>query len=280
MFSRNISMYPRPLAGLNALIKTKCSGHTSSPMMDVLRCFAGVITSQTDRATFRDAEIPQLPAVRVSGAAATTTGTRFLKDGLEACKFPDRAWARRFMELEMNAASLYCLAGGEELLLEDGGERSTALRRSFEFVGEDELCDVTAVRRIEEQCTNLRCCEYSVLLFSDGSHLCECRTLQTLGLGCRHFWAAMHQSDSFRFQVGLLNEHWLTETARGTPHSEWPQAAVKWVVADRFRPAVGAVTEVFQKAPSLSVSALGSGSTGDESWKAFVLTGNFGGQTI
>ncbi|CAM9731196.1 unnamed protein product, partial [Laminaria digitata] len=90
----------------------------------------------------------------------------------------------------------------------------------------------------------------------------------------------MHQSDSFRFQVGLLNEHWLTETARGTPHSEWPQAAVKWVVADRFRPAVGAVTEVFQEAPSLSVSALGWGSTGDESWKAFVLTGNFGGQTI
>ncbi|CAM9522472.1 unnamed protein product [Pylaiella littoralis] len=62
--------------------------------------------------------------------------------------------------------------------------------------------------------------DYLVLLFSDGSHLCQCRTLQTLGLLCRHLWGAMLHSPDFRFHVGLLHEHRLTETARGTPQQE------------------------------------------------------------
>ena len=36
--------------------------------------------------------------------------------------------------------------------------------------------------------------------------LCQCRTLQTLDLGFRHFWAAMLQDGRFRLHLGLV--HW------------------------------------------------------------------------
>lgn len=56
--------------------------------------------------------------------------------------------------------------------------------------------------------------KYLVVQFSDVSHLCMRRTLQTLGLFCRHFWGAMLKLEDYRFNIGLVNEHWLAERAR------------------------------------------------------------------
>ena len=72
----------------------------------------------------------------------------------------------------------------------------------------------------------------------------------------------MLHSPKFRFHVGLLHEHWLTETARGTPQRDWPDAATpRWIVADRHAATAGAL-EGFE------------GAAGDDGfaggWKAFV----------
>ncbi|CAM9763170.1 unnamed protein product [Ascophyllum nodosum] len=187
---------------------------------------------------------------------ATQAAFRF-KGVLDACEFPIALWPRRFMEQEMAAAMMHCQLGGGEV---DGPERAAALKRTFEYI-EDKLCDVTLVFRVHEE-RNSQSYDYLVLLFSDGSHLCQCRTLQVLGLGCRHFWAAMLHSPRFRFHVGLLHEHWLTEKARGTPEKDWPSsAAPKWIVADRHAGAAGTM-EGFEAAAS--ETGVGGG------WKAFV----------
>ena len=57
------------------------------------------------------------------------------------------------------------------------------------------------------------------------------RTLQILGLCCRHFWMAMRLSCKFRFHTGILNQHWLVEQGR-KPMTDWPaMVAPKWAIA-------------------------------------------------
>ena len=57
------------------------------------------------------------------------------------------------------------------------------------------------------------------------------RTLQILGLCCRRFWMAMRLSYKFRFQIGILNQHWLVEQGR-RPMTGWPATvAPKWAIA-------------------------------------------------
>ena len=134
---------------------------------------------------------------------------------------------------------MHCQLGGGEV---DGPQRAAALKRTFEY----KLCHVTLVFGVDE-IRNSKSYDYLVLLFSDGSYLCQCRTLQVLGLGRRHFWAAMLHNPKFRFHVGLLFEHWLTEKVRGTPEKDGPSsAAPKWIVADRHAGAAR-TTEVLER---------------------------------
>lgn len=261
------SLLHRP--GINALIISQCDTRTS--LTNVLQCFERTVTGQNDRTDPRDVELSMSAA-----GLATTTGTATISKTatpgkalfggvLDACKFSIGEWPRQFMELEMDAAAIYCNSGGEEL---DEEDRTQALQRPFEYI-EEKLCEIDAVQCVVEM-RDGESYEYLVARFLDGSHLCGCRTLQTLGLPCRHFWAAMLQNKNFGFQIGLLNEHWLSEKARGTPQSDWPECAVvKWIVADRYGGAKGA-TEVFQGSAS--------GSTGDISWKAF--TKGYSRQTL
>ncbi|CAN0472873.1 unnamed protein product, partial [Ascophyllum nodosum] len=94
--------------------------------------------------------------------------------------------------------------------------------------------------------------QYVVLGMKDGGHLCSCRTLQELGLCCRHFWAAMRLSRKYKFHVGILNQHWLAEQGR-KPTSEWPEGAKPiWTVAKNHTP----LTEEVQ---ALLVSTVGDG---------------------
>ncbi|CAB1105779.1 unnamed protein product [Ectocarpus sp. CCAP 1310/34] len=208
--------------GQNALIKDKCNSRSS--LLDVATYFSGIIRSQKDAPMLRDA-IDHLPPNRMVAPPATA----FKKSVLESCEFSIAGWPRRFMEQEMTAAIMFCQMGGGEA---DGPERAAALGRTFEYI-EGKLCGVIYVFRIHEQ-RDGKAFDYLILLFSDGSNLCQCRTLQTLGLFCRHVWAAMMHSPRFRFHVGLLHEHWLTEKARGTPQQDWPDVArPRWVVSNR-----------------------------------------------
>ena len=57
------------------------------------------------------------------------------------------------------------------------------------------------------------------------------RTLQILGLCCRHFWMATPLSCKFRFHIGILNQHWLVEQGRRSM-TGWPATvAPKWAIA-------------------------------------------------
>lgn len=162
------------------------------------------------------------------------------------------------MEQEMSVALLFCLVVGEEI---DGGECARVLKRTFEYI-ENNLVDVTAVQKIDEQ-HGSKLYVYHVLLFADGSHLCQCRTLHVLGLGCRHSWAAMHLNATFRFHVGLLHQHWLTEKARGTSEGDWPSAATpRWIAADQHGGAAGGTED----ARAASLNGVGG------EWRAFVRT--------
>ena len=87
---------------------------------------------------------------------------------------------------EMADAIVHCQLGEGEV---DGPERAAALKRTFEYI-EDKLCGVTLVFGVHEE-RNSQSYDYPMLLFSNGSHLYQCRTLQVLGLGCCHFWATM-----------------------------------------------------------------------------------------
>ena len=80
------------------------------------------------------------------------------------------------------------------------------------FIG-DLVVDVDTVAVVVENCSGKNM-PYVVLAMNDGSHLCSCRTLQILGLCCRHIWMAMRLSCKFRFHIGILNQHWLVEQGR------------------------------------------------------------------
>ena len=230
------------IAGQNALITEKCNACTSH--LGVAKVSTGIIDSQLDAAHLRDS-IHHLPPVRMTVPATTSC-----KDVLAACEFSIALWPRRLIEQEMSTALLFCLVGGEEI---DGEERAGVLKHTFDYI-ENNLLDVTAVQKIDEQRDSKSYVCY-VLLFADGSLLCQCRTLQVLGLGCRHLNA------EFRFHVGLLHQHWLTEKARGSPEGGWPSAATpRWIVGDQHGGAAGGTEGAGVASPN---------GVGGE-WKAFV----------
>ena len=126
----------------------------------------------------------------------------------------------------MGAAVVFC-AGNDNAVL-DGPDRTEALGK-LEFIGDLVVdVDTVAVRVEKRSGKNM---PYVVLAMKDGSHLCSCRTLQTLGLCCRQFWTAMRLSCKFRFHIGILNQHWLVEQGR-RPMTDWPAMVVpKWAIA-------------------------------------------------
>ena len=135
-------------------------------------------------------------------------------------------WPVKFKRDAMGAAALFC-AGNDNVVL-DGPDRTEALGK-LEFVG-DLVVDVDNVAVIVEN-RNRKNMPYVVLDMNGGSHFCSCRTLQILGLCCRHFWMAMRLSCKFRFHIGILNQHWLLEQGRG-PMTDWPATvAPKWAIA-------------------------------------------------
>ncbi|CAB1104701.1 unnamed protein product [Ectocarpus sp. CCAP 1310/34] len=167
--------YVSPLVfsvGQNALIRDKCNSRSS--LLDVAKYFSVIICSQKDAAMLRDA-IDHLPPNRMAAPPATA-----FKSVLESCEFSIAGWPRRFMEQEMTAAIMFCQMGGGEV---DGPERAAALGRTFEYI-EGKLCDVINVFGIHEQ-RDGKAFDYLVLLFSDGSHLCQCRTMREKWTGRR-----------------------------------------------------------------------------------------------
>ena len=125
----------------------------------------------------------------------------------------------------MGAAALFCASNDNAVL--DGPDRTGALCK-LEFIG-DMVVDVDTVAVIVENRSGKNV-PYVVLAMNDGSHLCSCRTLQILGLCCRHFCMAMRLSCKFRFHIGILNQHWLVGEG-GRPMTDWPATvAPKWAI--------------------------------------------------
>ena len=118
-------------------------------------------------------------------------------------------WPVKFKRDEMGAAALFC-AGNDNAVF-DEPDRTEALGK-LEFI-RNLAVDVDTVDLIVENRSDKNM-PYVVLAMNDGSHLCSCRTLQTLGLCCRRFWLAMCLSCKFRFHIGILNQHWLVEQGR------------------------------------------------------------------
>ena len=98
----------------------------------------------------------------------------------------------------MWAATLFCADNDKAVL--DGPDRTEALGK-LKSIG-DLVVDVDTVAVIVENRSGKNM-PYVVLAMNDGSHLCSCRTLQILGLCCRHFWMAMRLSCKFRFHIGI-----------------------------------------------------------------------------
>ena len=115
----------------------------------------------------------------------------------------------------------------------------------MEFIG-DLVVDEDTVAVIMENLSGKNM-PYVILAMNDGSHLCSCRMLQTLGLCCRHFWMAKRLSCKFRFYIGILNQHWLVEQGR-RPMTDWPATvAPKWVIASNHAATVE--EDVIREAP-------------------------------
>ncbi|CAM9905715.1 unnamed protein product [Ascophyllum nodosum] len=138
-------------------------------------------------------------------------------------------WPVKFKRDEMGAAALFC-AGNDNAVL-DGPDRTEALGK-LAFIG-DFVVDVDTVAVIVENRSGTNM-PYVVFVMNDSVHLCSCRTLQILGLCCRHFWMAMRLSCKFRFHIGILNQHWLVEQGR-RPMTDWP-ATVAPEVGDSEKP--------------------------------------------
>ena len=136
-------------------------------------------------------------------------------------------WPVKFKRDETGAAALFC-AGNDNAVL-DGPDRTEALGK-LEFIG-DSVVGVDTVAVIVENPSGKRM-PYGVVAMNNGSHLCSCRTLQILGLCCRHFWMAMRLSCKFRFHIGMLNQHWLVVEQGRRPMIGWPATvAPKWAIA-------------------------------------------------
>ena len=120
---------------------------------------------------------------------------------------------------EIDAASLFCGGSGNHLV--DDPDRAEALGK-LEYLG-NMVVGVETVACIAENRggTDMR---YLVLAMKGGSHLCSCHTLQTLGLCCRDFWMAVCLNRAFRFHIGILHKHWISEQGC-KPMDDWPIAS-------------------------------------------------------
>ena len=135
----------------------------------------------------------------------------------------------------------------------EGEERLEALGK-LEFLGEL-VVGVETVALIMES-RGGRVMRYIVCSMADGSHICSCRTLQELCLCCRHFWQAMRLSPKFKFNVGILNRHWLTEHGLRELEAWPPEFKPQWMVALVHS---GASKEDQVRAPTVAVG---------DTWKA------------
>ena len=215
----------------NAAIAQLCNSKSS--VLGVFKCFSTLLTRQIVTPALRNAEL-ELPC-----AGRPITADAYFRDVVEGIKFSIGDWPAQFMKEEMGAAVQWCLLGSGIL---EGVEKAQSLK-AFEYIGE-KLARVTAVAGVIERRSQEKVDPYTVLRFHDGSHLCSCRTLQKLGVFCRHAFAAMLQSKSFGFHVGLVHEHWLSQRARETPQANWPETGqAKWILAGVHGGAKGSVDE-------------------------------------
>eukprot|EP00904_Undaria_pinnatifida_P013661 jgi/Undpi1/9425/HiC_scaffold_27.g11882.m1 len=174
-------------------------------LCSVFDFFSKAMEKARDRAILRSAPQLFLPSVQQSNVADFWLGDAVLA----ACKFALGAWPYRFMVEEVTMASVFCSSPVNAVL--EGSARGEALSK-FEFIGMKvvDVVDV-ALRVYNNDGTDKR---YVVLGMTDGSHLCSCRTLQELGVCCRHFRAAMCLSRKYKLHVGILKQHWLVERGR------------------------------------------------------------------
>ena len=120
--------------------------------------------------------------------------------------------------------------------------------RKLELLGEL-IVGVETVAVVMES-RDSRVMRYIVCSMTDGSHIFLCRTLQELGLCCRHFWQGMRLSPKFKFHVGILNRHWLTENGLRELEAWPPECKPQWTVA---RNHAGASDENQVRAPTVAM---------------------------
>eukprot|EP00904_Undaria_pinnatifida_P010030 jgi/Undpi1/6157/HiC_scaffold_20.g08641.m1 len=223
--------------GINKIMKKVCGAMTS--LQGVFEFFEGTLEAQEDRAKFRSARLA-LPAVELQDIGGVRFGERFMAP----IRYGLGQWPLRFMTQEMDAAAIFC-GGGNKVL--EGAERFSALGK-LEFLG-DLMVSVETVAVVVESRQG-REMQYIVCSMEDGSHVCSCRTLQELGLCCRHFWQAMRLTPKFKFHVGILNRHWLTENGLRELEAWPPECKPQWMVA---RNHAGASDENQVRAPTVAM---------------------------
>eukprot|EP00904_Undaria_pinnatifida_P011919 jgi/Undpi1/7858/HiC_scaffold_23.g10330.m1 len=182
----------------------------------------------------------QVEAVELQDIGGVWFGERFMAP----IRYGLGQWPLRFMTQEMGAAAIFC-GGGNKVL--EGAERSSALGK-LEFLG-DLMVSVETVAVVVESRQG-REMQYIVCSMEDGSHVCSCRPLQELGLCCRHFWQAMRLTPKFKFHVGILNRHWLTENGLRELEAWPPECKPQWMVA---RNHAGASDENQVRAPTVAM---------------------------
>eukprot|EP00904_Undaria_pinnatifida_P011890 jgi/Undpi1/7831/HiC_scaffold_23.g10304.m1 len=222
--------------GISKIMKKVCGAMTS--LQGVFEFFEGTLEAQEDRAKFRSARLA-LPAVELQDIGGVWFGERFMAP----IRYGLGQWPLRFMTQEMDAAAIFC--GGNKVL--EGAERFSALGK-LEFLG-DLMVSVETVAVVVESRQG-REMQYIVCSMEDGSHVCSCRTLQQLGLCCRHFWQAMRLTPKFKFHVGILNRHWLTENGLRELEAWPPECKPQWMVA---RNHAGASDENQVRAPTVAM---------------------------
>ena len=220
-------------------MKKVCGAMTS--LQGVFEFFEGAIEKPEDRSLLRAARLA-LPTVAMPGIDEVWFGEKFMAP----IRFGLGLWPFRFMTQEMEAAAIFC--GGASRVLE-GDERLESLGK-LEFLGEL-VAGVETVAVVMES-SDGRVMRYIVCSMADGSHICSCRTLQELGLCCRHFWQAMRLSPKFKFHVGILNRHWLREHILSDLEAWPPECKPQWMVA-LFHS--GACNDDQVRAPTLAVGA-------------------------
>eukprot|EP00904_Undaria_pinnatifida_P004019 jgi/Undpi1/13618/HiC_scaffold_9.g03272.m1 len=212
------------LRAMNALIARFLNAQAS--LCSVFDLLSKAMGKARDRAILRSPQLI-LPSVQQSNVADFWLGDAVLAP----CKFALGAWPYRFMVEEVMMASMFSSSPVNAVL--EGSDRGEALSK-FEYIGMKvvNVVDVALIVENNDGTDKL----YVVLGMTDRSHLCSCRTLQELGVCCRHFWAAMRLSRKYKFHVGILNQHWRVERGR-KPTSEWPErSTLTWAVAKNHKP--------------------------------------------